>query len=240
MNEVAITVLMPCKDSYVPYIQEAVESVFKQNSSLWNLVLIDDHSTNPDTLAFFEKYKDYADERVSVLRNESQYITGALNTGMRHAKTPYVCSLHCDDRLDVRAIEVLTQYIEQNPSADFFYTSRQFIDDGGFPIGKVRAAIDSFVLSYFKHGGPVKHLHCWKADSALGMGGMDEALGLHGADDYDFTWCMVEAGSSFKAVPECLYYKRDHRTHFRLTTQLTLPTITGRLYNHSPSFPSNR
>jgi len=229
MKQVPITVLMPCKDSYVPYIREAVDSVFNQSFSLWNLILIDDHSTNPETLAFFEIYKDCADERVSFLRNESQFVTGALNTGMRHAKTPYVCSLHCDDRLDIRAIEVLSHYLEQYPNTDYFHSSRQWIDDVGSPIGTVRTARNSFDLSDFKHFGPVKSLHCWKVDSALAIGGMDETLGLHAADDYDFSWCMAEAGYAFKAIPECLYYVRDHRTHFRLTTHVPLETQINEL-----------
>ena len=70
----------------------------------------------------------------------------------------------------------------------------------------------------------MKHLHCWKVDAALTIGGMDETLGLHGADDYDFSWCMAEGGYTFKAIPECLYYVRDHRTHFRLTTHVPLET----------------
>ena len=221
MKQIAITVLMPCKDFHVPYIREAADSVFHQSSSLWNLIFVDE-STRPETLAFLEEYTHCSDERVSVVRNESRFVTGALNTGMRHATTPYVCSLHCDDRLDIRAVEILSGYIERYPNVDFFHTSRQFIDDDGIFIGTVMASRDSFDLSDFKHLGPVKHLHCWKVDAAFAIGGMDEALGLHGADDYDFPWCMAEAGSSFKAIPECLYYKRDHRTHSRLTTHVPL------------------
>ena len=53
-------------------------------------------------------------------------------------------------------------------------------------------------------------------------GGIDENLGAHGADDYDFPWCMAEAGYKFRAIDECLYYYRDHRNHIRLTTHVPL------------------
>jgi hypothetical protein len=103
------------------------------------------------------------------------------------------------------------------------------IDENGYPISSVLMAEESFNLSDFKDRGPVKHLLCWKIESALRTGGMDESLGLHGADDYDFPWCMAEAGYSFKAIPECLYYYRDHREHYRLTTHVPLSTQINEL-----------
>ena len=51
---------------------------------------------------------------------------------------------------------------------------------------------------------------------------MDESLGPHGGDDYDFPWRMAEAGCAFEAIPECLLYIRDHREHYRLTTHVPL------------------
>ena len=40
---------------------------------------------------------------------------------------------------------------------------------------------------------------------------------------------MAEAGYSFKAIPECLYYYRDHREHYRLTTHVPLETQINEL-----------
>jgi hypothetical protein len=51
---------------------------------------------------------------------------------------------------------------------------------------------------------------------------MDESLGRVGVDDFDFPWSMAEHGAVFRAIPECLYIYRDHRSSFRLTTHLPL------------------
>jgi len=226
MNHVLtrVTVLMPFKDTKVAFFREGLNSVFSQSSPLWNLIVIYDLSENTGTLEVLKDLSNSDDDRISVHKNESNLLTGALNTGMRHAKTPYVCSLLCDDLLDKNAIEVLYEYINGRPDIDFFHSSRMFIDENGKPISSVYRARDSFDLSDFKNAGPVKHLLCWKTESAMAIGGMDESLGLHGADDYDFPWCMAEAGYSFKAIPECLYYYRDHRAHYRLTTHVPLET----------------
>ncbi|MEO1992348.1 MAG: glycosyltransferase [Pirellulales bacterium] len=213
---------MPCKNPKVTFFREAVDSVLSQSSPNWNLIVIDDHSSDPFTLEMLCALNANSDPRVSVVSNVSMLITGALNTGMEHASTPFVCSLHCDDLLDRQAVECLNHYILQYPEHDYFHSSRVYIDENGIHISDVHSANDTFDLSDFVHGGPIKSLHCWRINSALALGGMDESLGLHGADDYDFSWCMAESGCSFKAIPECLYYIRDHRMHYRLTTHVPL------------------
>lgn len=224
-----VTVLIPYKDPKPFFFREALGSVFSQTTSLWNLLLIDDHSKNTEAIGILRELSESEDNRILVLKNKSNLITGALNTGMRHAKTQYVCTLHCDDLLDGKAIEVLNRYIHEYPDIDYFHSSRMRIDENGNPTGGIHMARESFDLSDFKNYGPVKNLHCWKVQSALAIGGMDESLGFHAADDYDFSWCMAEAGHSFKAIPECLYYVRAHRQHYRLTTHVPLDTQINEL-----------
>lgn len=219
-----ITVLMPCRNATGPLFKDALNSVLSQTASLWELIVIADDSNIEEAGETLRAFGHPNENKISLIRNESEFITGALNSGMRQANTPYVCSLHCDDLLDRKTVEVIHRYIQEHPGVDFFHSSRIYIDERGCPISTVYNASDSFNLADFKNYGPVKHLHCWKIDSALAIGGMDESLGPHGADDYDFPWCMAEAGCYFKAMTECLYYKRDHREHYRLTTHVPLRT----------------
>ena len=224
MNETLITILMPCKDPHLGFFEAALQSVYAQRSPQWYLTVIDDHSEDKRVVEFLHQLRGTEDPRIRVLPNESRFVTGALNTGMRHAQTPFVCSLHCDDLLDETAIEVLSSYITASPEIDFFHSSRLYIDADGKAISSVRRSAETFTLDDFKRKGPVKHLQCWRIAMALQIGGMDESLGLHGADDYDFVWCMAEAGCVFRGLPECLYYYRDHRAHYRLTTHVPLQT----------------
>ena len=221
-HKIMVTVLMPCKDPNDAFFKKALGSVIGQNTPAWNLIVVDDHSEEIVTKNYLKELSKSKDKRVSVIKNESNRITGALNTGMKFAQTPYVCSLHCDDLLDRTAVGVLSDYMNRYPDVDYFHSSRIHIDENGSPVGPVLRARESFDLYDFKNFCPVKHLHCWKVKSALDIGGMDESLGLHGADDYDFPWCMAEAGFSFQAIRECLYYYRDHRAHYRLTTHVPL------------------
>ena len=141
-----VTILMPCKDSNGAFFKKALESVISQNTPAWNLIVIDDHSEEIATINYLKKLSRSKDKRVSVIKNESKLITGALNTGMKFAETPYVCSLHCDDLLDRNAVGVLNDYINRYPDIDYFHSSRVHIDEDGSAVGPILRARESFNL----------------------------------------------------------------------------------------------
>jgi hypothetical protein len=43
---------------------------------------------------------------------------------------------------------------------------------------------------------------------------MDGTLNSVGPDDFDFPWSMAEHGAVVRAIPDCLYLDRDHRSSF--------------------------
>jgi glycosyltransferase involved in cell wall biosynthesis len=161
------------------------------------------------------------DDRISLVANEGQGMAGACNTGMRRAETDFVAILLGDDLWAPDAVAVLGRRIAASPQADFFHSSRRYIDDEGRPISGVLAARASVSLEDFAATTPVKHLLCWRNELALSFGGMDESIEF-APDDFDFPWCMAEYGASFAAVPECLYVYRDHRSAYRLSTHVPL------------------
>jgi len=220
MVQTYVTVLVPCKDPKPSFFRETLLSVFNQSDQRWHLLVIDDHCQNATILEILAELNQRPSSKIRVIKSQGRHITGALNTGMKAAKTAFVCSLHCDDLLPDSALEILNGYIVENPEVDYFHSSRRIVDEQGKFLSDVLTAQETFSLSDFKDWGPIKHLHCWRVAAALSMGGMDETLGPHGSDDYDFSWCMAEAGCTFKAVRECLYHYRDHRSHFRLTTHV--------------------
>jgi glycosyltransferase involved in cell wall biosynthesis len=227
-TDALVSVLMPCRNVEPSYFRQALDSVREQTSPRWRLCIAIDAADDGSTAALLSQPDAWRDDRLSVVRSAAPRVTGTLNAGLRHVHTPYVAILHADDLLDARAIEVLERAIGRYPDVDYFHSSRTYIDDDGLRL-RAREAREWKALEEFKRWGPVKSLHCFKVQAALAIGGMDEALGPHAADDYDFSWCMAEAGFRFKAIPEYLYAVRDHRRHFRLTTHVPLDTQVAEL-----------
>lgn len=209
------TLLLPTRgQAEAPFLAEAVQSVLAQSDPDWRLLLLDG-GEQPALLPPDPRFS-----RLSVWPGRG--IAVALNLAMREVITPFVAVLHDDDLLHPQAVSSLKKALQEHPEADYFHSSRRFIDDSGQFISEIYEASPVVRLEDFLDTCPVKHLHCWRVAKALSLGGVDEGVQLHGGDDYDFPWRMAEAGARFQAISECLYFQRDHRTAPRLTTDVPL------------------
>ncbi len=206
---------MPLRHLQGPFLGAAVQSVLEQSCPDWQLLLLDqDGSDVPG--------RWLSDERIRYARNPGSSVCTALNEGMRLASSDFVCSLHDDDRLAPQAVATVLEALHRYPEADYFHSSNRWIDEHDQFLSLPRKPVAEVRPQDFVEHGVVKHLHCWRVRAARSIGGFDESLGPHGADDYDFPWCMAEAGFRFQAIEDCLYYYRDHRSAPRLTTHVTL------------------
>ncbi|MCI0413248.1 glycosyltransferase [bacterium] len=215
-----ITALMPLKNYHLPYVRKAIESLQKQSSPFWKLLIIVEDRDYPRLSSLLQN--ELADSRIRMIQNEARKLAGAFNTGMRRAETVFVGILLSDDMWSTDAVAVLNANIGSQPHADFFHSSRMIIDEEDRQISSVYYSKDRFSIEDFLRTSPVKHLLCWRVTKALSFGGMDETLNSVGPDDYDFPWLMAENGAIFVAIKECLYLYRDHRDSYRLTTHLPL------------------
>lgn len=235
-----LAILMPCKDQKDSFLAAALESVLKQTSPHWRLLVIIDPTT---PAAVRDRVASYADNRIRLVVSPRGDLASKLNFGMRIAETEFVCTLHSDDILATRSVAVLRAYIRLHPSIDFFYSSRRFMDAQGRWLGKVLRSLRPVNLTDFSiRGSRVKQLLCWRRAKGLEVGGIDERFTVHGCDDYDFPWVMAEAGATFMAVRACLYYIRRHQEFFRLTThtpiQQQLDVLTEMFRKHRVSEPA--
>src|SRR5688572_14999662 len=201
-TEPRVTALMPVKEFHEAYLRRALASMLGQTSPDWRLLVIVEEQTDELVEALAPAL---GDERVQLVVNEGRLLAGAINTGMRHARTDYVAILLGDDMWAPEAVAVLTARIERSPDVDFFHSSRVIVDGDDRPISPIYPARESFTLEDFVRASPVKHILCWRRAAGLGIGGLDESSNSVGPDDYDFPWSMAEAGLRFEAVPDGLY-----------------------------------
>ena len=222
-----ITVLMPLKNYHLQFLKRSIASVQGQSSPLWRLLII----VEKQDLDSFGKIlrEELLDSRITIIQNEGRKLSGAFNTGMRHAQTTFVAILLADDMWSSDAVQTLSDYILRFETVDFFHSSRIVIDEKDRFISPVMPSKKRFRIADFGASSPVKHLLCWRREKALSFGGMDESLNSVGPDDFDFPWTMAEQGAIFMAVKECLYQYRSHFQCFRLTTHLPLDVHIGEL-----------
>ena len=102
----AVSVIMPVYNT-AQYLAEAVESVLRQGLKDWELILVDDGSTDGSGV-LCDKWAAM-DDRIRVIHTENQGLSCARNTGMKMAQGAYLQFLDSDDWLSSNALETAAQ-----------------------------------------------------------------------------------------------------------------------------------
>ena len=103
-NNPFITIIIPVYNAK-KYLRDCIESVFSQTYHNLEIILVDDGSTDGSE----KLVDDYAktDKRIKAIHQKNMGLSGARNTGLKHATGKYVTFVDSDDRIDINMIEGL-------------------------------------------------------------------------------------------------------------------------------------
>lgn len=109
------------------YIEQTIENIKKQTYSNWELIIVDDKSTDK-SLDIVKKYKN---EKIIIMENKKNYgAAKSRNTGLKYATGRYICFQDADDFWNKRKLEKQVKFMKKNGCA-FSYTGFSFITDDG-------------------------------------------------------------------------------------------------------------
>jgi len=108
---------------------ETVESVRAQTFPDWELVIVDDGSTD-STRTLAEEFAA-RDSRIRVISQENRGSGGAYNTAVRNARSDLIVMLSADDLLLPEHLERFDAFIAENPDADIFSSGGYYDYDDG-------------------------------------------------------------------------------------------------------------
>jgi glycosyltransferase involved in cell wall biosynthesis len=126
-NKPLVSVIMPFLN-LEKFIEEAIESVFAQTCYNWELMLVDDASTDGGT-AIARQYAEQHPEKVFYLEHEGHQSRGASasrNLGIRHAKGAYIAFLDADDVYLPHKLEQQVAILDVRPEAAMVYGNTQY------------------------------------------------------------------------------------------------------------------
>ena len=111
------------------YLEKCVDSVLAQDCGDYEIILVDDGSTDGVSPELCDRYALASPDRIRVIHQENQGLGGARNTGMEAARGEYLFFVDSDDRIVPRALSYLEGQIRQT-HADM-YLFRLFYDRDG-------------------------------------------------------------------------------------------------------------
>lgn len=127
VKEPLISVILPAYNAS-EYICKSIDSVLKQTYSNWELIVIDDGSTD-DTSRILDEY-GARQKNIRVIHQMNAGQSAARNVGIRQAKGQYGMFLDADDILDCDAMEKCVD-AKKKSSADFLIFQFRRIDSEG-------------------------------------------------------------------------------------------------------------
>lgn len=127
MEKPVVSVIIPVYNGE-KYLKECLDSVIRQSFSHWEMICINDGSTD-GSLRILEDFARM-DDRIRVLSQDNQGQSAARNAGMRCALGAYILFLDCDDRLMPDALERLTERAAEDQLDILYFDGETFFNDG--------------------------------------------------------------------------------------------------------------
>jgi glycosyltransferase involved in cell wall biosynthesis len=203
MNPPIITVLLPVYNGE-RYLREAVESILTQTFGAFELLIVDDGSTD-GTEAIC---RSFTDPRVRVMRHEDNAgLVSALNDGIDQITTKYVARMDADDVALPERLARQVAFLESRPDIVACGSwARELVD------GRLRDVMRRPTGEYLRQTAwrPVPIFHpttCLRTDVLRSLGYRPESI--H-AEDYDL-WLRLCRNHRIDNVPAVLLHYRVHQ-----------------------------
>jgi len=110
MPKPLVSVILPVYNAEV-YIAEAINSIISQSYTYWELLLIDDGSTDKS----LEIMQSYTDTRITIISRENRGLIESLNEGIKKAKGKYVARMDADDISLPKRFQRQVEFMEMYP-----------------------------------------------------------------------------------------------------------------------------
>jgi glycosyltransferase involved in cell wall biosynthesis len=199
----AISIIMPVYNA-MPFLPQAVQSITAQTFTDWELLAIDDASTDGS----WDYLQRLADPRIRIYRNETnRCVPFTINRGIDLAAGKWIARMDADDLVLVDRLAKQVAAMEANLAIDLLGTGSFLVDKELKLVGARRASPDHrlitrwpslyFILTFGALLGKAQWWRRWR---------MDERIGISG-HEFDLYFRSFRE-STFSNVPEPLYVYR--------------------------------
>ena len=203
----AVSVLLPVYNGE-NYVGEAVESILAQSFEDFELIVINDGSTDNSGKILHEMA--IRDLRIVLIEKTNGGLVSALNDGIKRARAPLIARMDADDVSAPERLEMQFERMKSDPTLGVLGSFIRIVDQQSRPIRIGRYPVTpNEVKRFLEHGCPLAHpTVMMKKEAVLSVGGYREAV-KH-AEDYDLWLRISEAGYHIANVPRPLL---DYRSH---------------------------
>jgi glycosyltransferase involved in cell wall biosynthesis len=188
-NNPQVSIIIPTYNS-AGYLQQAIQSVISQTFTDWELLIIDNNSTDNTK----EVVNEFADQRIFLYFIQNQgVIAASRNLGLRHSRAKWVSFLDADDLWSRNKIQSCFDMAEQG--FDVVYHPMKILRDKASFFSRRTTnswQVESPVLGdLLAKGNPIANSSVFlKMELLIDVGNINENKSLIAAEDYN-TWLEI-------------------------------------------------
>jgi glycosyltransferase involved in cell wall biosynthesis len=207
----ALSILMPVHNEE-RYICAALASLKQQSFSDWELIVVDDGSTD-DTLKLLTSSAE-TDPRIKIITIPKSGLVMALNRGLAECSSQFVARMDGDDISHPRRLEEQLRFLQAHPEIDLVASAFRHFPRQHLKIGMI--AYESWQNSLQTHDDIIRDLYVespfvhpsvmFRKEVVIRVGGYRR---MPWAEDYDLWLRMASDGSRFARVPRPLFFWRE-------------------------------
>jgi glycosyltransferase involved in cell wall biosynthesis len=212
MSEPLVSVLLPVRDPG-PYLKDCIASLDRQTLSEFEVVAVDDGSTDGSARVLDEWAA--RDERVKVIHRSESGLVETLNAGLELCTAPFVARMDADDVSHPKRFELQMAEFEELPWVGVVSSLVRHFPWHG--VGEGYRVYEEWLNSLLTPEqisrerfveSPVPHPSAMVRREVLATAGgyRDEKW----AEDFDLWLRLFEAGVTFTKVEKYLYFWREH------------------------------
>ena len=189
--------------NYGKFIKQAIESVLMQTEQSFELIIIDDGSTD-NSKEIIEKYKDLKNIRIVYQKNKGLNVTN--NIALRAARGKYIVRLDADDYFSPNALELLLEKLESDSMLGMVFPDYFLVDTQGEVLERQKRHDFDNEVKLFDQAA---HGACTmiRVQFLREIGGYDESFSCQ--DGYEL-WVKFTSKFKVSNINEPLFYYRKH------------------------------
>ncbi len=214
-----VSIIMAYKDT-APYLEDCVRSILNQTYTNWELIAVNDHSTD-ESWEIVQRFAD--DKRIINVNSDGHRLIPTLKTGYKYARGSLINRMDSDDKMPDYKLEVLvSEWLKVGKGHVIAGGTQHFVDEGevrgGFLkyenwLNKVAAEQRHYQEIYRECVIPS---HSWIAhrDDFEKAGGFEPEVY---PEDYDLCFRYYREGFKIIGIPHVLHYWRDRSNRISRT-----------------------
>ncbi|MGH9819648.1 MAG: glycosyltransferase family 2 protein [Pyrinomonadaceae bacterium] len=187
-NKPKISFVIPCYNDG-RFIRDAIESVEKCPYGLYELIIVDDGSTDEQTTATMQ---DLVERSYNVIRQDNKGLAAARNAGISASSGEYILPLDSDNKIRPEFVVEAVRILDQNHEISVVHGDFQYfglIDD--------LCKIAPFDIRKMMYSNYIDACALYRKDVWAACHGYDEKMPVMGVEDWEFWLHAYTKGARF-------------------------------------------